>query len=165
MEVQTPSTQAAGCCFSFVGDIATESGKQSDATRIKDAMIKSHIDLQEIVINEFEKQLKASNLFSSVTVGGNAYPMFKLSITYYGFQPSAAFSDKLSPYFWSKGVLVNADNSILWEKTKNTNPSDYPAFPGYTLEEYVSDPELLRKAYVAVSVKAVSDLIDNMRGQ
>jgi hypothetical protein len=124
---------------------------------------KNKIDIREIVLKEFEKQIKASNLFSEIATEGENYPKFNLSILMYGFAQPHGLSKQLKPQLNLLGVLVNPDKSILWWSSAFvTNLSGQTT--SHTLEEYLTDPELMREAFNRASEVVVTDLVNHLKG-
>jgi hypothetical protein len=151
------------CCF-LVGDVIAEPGRKRTATRIQDAMNRSHIDVREIVLTEFEKQLRESRLFKEVIVGGDGYPRFKLKIIHHGLTV-VRLADQLLPYIRMEGVLVKSDQTTIWRKKVGLvfTLGEDKRIPTQTLEEYLKDPELIRKGFSVVAAIEVSEMINDMK--
>jgi len=127
-------------------------------------MEKSEIDVRKIVLNEFEKQIRSAGLFSEIVYEDKNYPELRLSIFIHGFAQPHGLSKQLKPLLGIEGILVSQDNSILWKN------SDYVTnlngqTPSHTVEEYISNPELMRKAFHRASEIAVGNLVSHMRGE
>ena len=75
-------------------------------------MCGTSIDL--ILKEQFENELKQSNIFTSVVSSeGNAE--FQFQIMNYGFDENY-FDRKMRPKLWIKASLVTADDTILWDQ-------------------------------------------------
>ena len=127
-------------------------------------MEKSEIDVRKIVLNEFEKQIRSAGLFSEIVYEEKNYPELRLSIFIYGFAQPHGLSKQLKPLLGIEGILVSQDNSILWKNSDYvTNLSGQT--PSHTVEEYINNPELMRKAFHRASEITVGNLVSHMRGE
>ena len=138
-----------------------DSGRTTEQI-IKDMMRQSDISVQAIVLTEFQEQLRLSQSFNELTVEEDTWPQFHLVVRVYGLSIAHGFTSKLEPMLGVEGSLVAADETILWQRYEYVTAGS--KFKGYRLQEYLSDPELLREAFKKAAAIVVGDLVSDLGG-
>lgn len=119
-------------------------------------------DPYRAVGDAFEMRLRAS---SPIQVGPDRPDaVFSFELTSIGLAIKNGFSSQMRPILIGKGKLVRrGDGKVLWEETAQvTNGED--RMPAHRIEEYTSNPALLRDAFQQaadlLSKRLVADLLD-----
>ncbi len=131
--------------FLLGGIVGTAIGRAAGMERtekdeILDVMREHKIDIKQIMVAEFEKELAAKPKFPPrVAAGGDARFRFKMTC----MLAQKAFSKKMAPEFYLWGWLDTQDGGTLWKGSTWVNQH----IQGHTHAEYVQNPELLREVY------------------
>lgn len=141
---------------------AAESGKTAKLI-LQETMLSNNIDVPQILRKEFEQQLINSPVFSTILPDAGNYPEIRLSISYYGFGIHG-LSRQMKPMFGVVGQIVKPDGSVIWRKYDFVTPLGGET-PSHTIEEYISNPELIREAFNVASKIVVSGLVGHMNGK
>ncbi len=121
---------------------------------------RASIDIEKIVMEEFEKRLKSRGLFDSILPsGGDAE--FTIEIKTYGFYSSQIDSKSLQPALSVEGKLTKSDGTILWKAISSLG-GIYSGLPSYNLKDFEESPELMRGAINLVAERIVGHLIDGL---
>ena len=113
-----------------------------------------------ILKEQFENELKKSNLFSSVvSSGGDAEFQFK--IIKYGFDENL-LDNKMQPVLSIDATLVTPNNTIIWNY-KIFCCDFYPLVQSYSQSELYDDPDLMKQSLNEAAKAASIGLIEDMK--
>ncbi len=146
--------------FGVVGYVAGYNIKMRNEEKLKFLMEKKHIEVSQIVRDEFIAVVEARHVFPSlVPDGGDA--TITLTIKTYGI--AYGLSSELKPILGVEGCMTGSGGSIIWKKYAYvTNMGDQT--PSYTIGELVSDPERIRQAFQVSAQIVAADLVRHMQG-
>ena len=117
------------------------------------------INVGKIVVDQFQRQLTAKQVFPSiVTFGGDANFSFK--IHYYGLRPRPFVQQgNLGAVLKVTVYLKKANGKLIWKSTAYCPPERTSA---YLWRKYVIEPKVLRMVFEQAAHAAVSDLINDI---
>ena len=133
--------------------------------RYIEAMMREHdICPDKMIVNQFREQLEAKQIFPLIVeAGGDATFTFKISsfgLDWYSSEtpwPPYPFKPVLHTYVY----LRKADGTLVWEDYVFTNDYTEGVDP-HMYEEYVEDPNVLRKNFEQVTSKVVESFFENI---
>lgn len=153
----TPMLGAIG--GAIAGAVAYKRGQQ-----LAEYMRQNEIDIGEIVLKEFEKQVKEHPRFANkrfIKDTDKADAKFEFEIVGYGLGVKHGLSSQYRPLLSLRARLVSHAGKKLWERY------DYitgigSSTPSYTLQEYFGYSGNMREAYEEVAKQVVSLLMKNL---
>jgi hypothetical protein len=147
--------------FGTVGEITAEFLEMTNKEKIKYLMNKYDIDVAQIVREQFTNELEAGGVFNSIVPAGGDGKI-KLWVRIYGI--SYELSGKLKPVLGVEGSLLGSNDSVVWKKYAYvTNFNDMT--PGNSMEQFISNPELIREAFEISAILVAQDLVKHMQGK
>ncbi len=169
-----------GILGQVVGSAIIGKMTQKTGAIIKDRMKKADINIDQMLRDQFVTDLKNSKLFNEILPDERGESTFKFSIDRYGFNDATTALEKIAnntiritpiikyaPTITVTASLVkNSDGSVLWKKESGGNygkSKEESLPPPYTLDEYLNDPELIRKAFTIVCGMVVQDFINDIK--
>ncbi|PTT92299.1 hypothetical protein DBR42_02245 [Pelomonas sp. HMWF004] len=111
---------------------------------------------------EFFKAAAARN---SLTLSDSASPAqgdLLLTVNVYGFGQTQGFSALLYPMINVTATLKRPNGEIAWQRTEFVTPLNAENKYGYEFEQYMKDPELIRKAITNVMATASNLLVESL---
>ncbi|HEV8672683.1 MAG TPA: hypothetical protein VGX21_01445 [Methylomirabilota bacterium] len=153
--------QSLGMALGVVGVLVAEAAAQGPKGQLKAAMKEGHIDLGQIVREQFAAALTEAAVFPAIIADGGEAE-FQLEVRIFGFARPPGFSSRLKPMLGVKGTLARRDGPILWQKYDYvTNLADET--PSHTLEEYLQTPKLIEESLTAAAKIVARELMKDMR--
>jgi hypothetical protein len=144
------------------------SGAMSDEERmartIRDIMRKNDIDLGKMIASRFKEELEAKQVFPSI-VEDDGDATFTFAIYNYGLLWSS-WGYSVPPYPLKPALnvqvyLKKGDGTLVWHDYAVTD--DYTGgVDRYMFDEYVADPNLLRKGFEQAASKIVDQFFKNV---
>lgn len=158
-----PAQTAAGVLFGPLGVLVAHATMTNDKL-IMDYMKNHGIDIGNIVLEEFEKQVKvhpkfANKQFSSDPNYSDA--RFIVEVRIYGLTQKHGYSSEYRPVLGVAARLVSAKDEKLWEHYDYITAMN-DSVPGRPFDEYFQDPKIMSEAYKAVSERVVALLMENL---
>lgn len=152
-----------GALSGLIGQAIADVAAQGTKAQIKTAMQEGHIDLAQIVREQFETELVAARIFPSIIPeGGDAE--VRLEIGMFGFAQifGDILSNQMKPMLTINGSLVRTDGTIIWKKSSYVINATKQT-PSHTLEEYLQNPQLMREAFTVAAKIASAELVKHMQ--
>ena len=154
--------QTGMAMLGIVGALASQSTAATPKARMHAVMDEHHISVPEIVAAEFAKQSNAGTTMKFVVGTEPADARVSLNVLMYGVAQSQGFGTTLYPTFTVKATMTKADGTVLWQATDYVTALNGENKEGHTIEDYLKDPELIRKSFTSgtdiVSRMLVTDL-------
>jgi hypothetical protein len=144
-----------------VGALAGQVKGEEPKAAIRATLAKNQIDLGTMAADEFARQATASRVLPIVTSGGESE--VRLEVPYWGLWLSSPVGVQMKPLFGIRAKIVRSDGRVVWEKYYWIAQMNGET-PSATLETYLENPELLRKAFAAANEIVVRELIADLRG-
>ena len=152
----------AGSLGGVVGAAISVEAASNPRLALHDKMVKEKIDPGLMVSTEFERQLHESGLFPVIREPADA--QFRFSIVTAGLMVPGSFATRLDPEIRVEATLVRRDGKEIWYDSATVRGDDPDlAYEGHPLDEYFSQPNLLRYSFQAAAHVAVSQLIEDLR--
>ena len=120
----------------------------------------SGTSIDTILKEQFEKELKKSNIFNSV-VSSEGDVEFKFQIMNYGFDENY-FNRKMQPKLWIKASLVTSNEIILWNQAVLCCAAE-KSVHSYFLSELYGNKELMRQSLTEAVRASCIRLIEDMK--
>jgi hypothetical protein len=153
--------QSLGMAFGLVGVLVAEAAAQGPKGQLKAAMAEGHVDLGEIVREQFAAALTEAAVFPAIAPDGGEAE-FQLEVRIFGFARPPGFSSRLKPMLGVRGTLARRDGPVLWQKYDYvTNLTEET--PSHTLEEYLQTPKLIEESLTAAAKIVARQLVKDMR--
>jgi hypothetical protein len=148
----------------IVGALASQSSAATPKARLHAVMDEHHISVQEILAAEFAKQANAASTMKFVVGTEPADARVSLVVNLYGIVQSQGFGTTLYPTFNITATMTRADGTVLWKDTDFLTALNSDNKEGHTIEEYLKDPELIRKAFTSGGDLTTHMLAVNLAG-
>ena len=133
------------------------------ATQLVAEMRANHIDLGEIVAAEFAMQASSGSPITFVVGSTPADAQVDLTVNAYGISHAHALGTTLYPVVSLTATMKAPDGTVIWQANHVASAQNAENQEGHELEDYLRDPELLRRAFVTgsdiVSRVMVQDLV------
>ena len=147
----------------LVGEqVASAVGKDT-TTQLLAEMHANHIDIGDIVAAEFAKQASSGSTIIFVVGSAPADAEIDLTVNAYGIAHAHALGTTLYPIVNLSATMKTPEGTVIWQASHVASAQNAENQEGHTLEDYLGDPELLRRAFIAgsdiVSRVMVQDLI------
>ena len=156
--------QAAMMSLGIVGALASSATAETPKARIKAVMQEKQISVADIVATEFAKQGNAGTAMKFEVGSQPADARVTLAVNIYGISQSQGFGSTLYPMMNLSATMKKPDGTIVWQATDFVSPLNSDNKEGHTIEEYLTDPELLRKAYTNGSDLVARMLVSDLAG-
>ena len=156
--------KAVGAMFGAVGAIIAEATDSNDEL-IVEYMKKNDINIDDIVLEEFTKQIKLNNkLAGKLTSDEIAAPdaNLVLEVRIYGIAQTHGFSSEYRPTLGVAAKLVSNSGEILWEEYEFVTALNDET-SGIPFEDYFKDPAVMKDKYENVSRIVVALLIKSLQ--
>ncbi len=140
-----------------IGALAAQGTAATPKARLHAVMDANNISVQDIVAVEFAKQASAATPMKFVVGNDPADARVKLVVNMYGIAQSQGFGTTLYPSFNITATMTKADGTVLWKDTDFVTALNSDNKEGHTIEDYLKDPELIRKSFTSGS-----DLVGHM---
>jgi hypothetical protein len=142
----------------LVGAAIVQSMPQEPKEALLDTMKTKGISVDQILKAEFVRAVSAKSRLRISEGAGPQDAELSLAINAYGFGQTQGFSALLYPMLAVTATLRKRDGSIVWQKKDFVGPLNSLNNQGYEYEQYMIDPELIRKVLTNVS-SILSDLL------
>ncbi|MFL6699966.1 MAG: hypothetical protein ACJ8GJ_22575 [Vitreoscilla sp.] len=146
------------------GALAAQGTAATPKARLQAAMDANSISVQQIVAAEFAKQASAASPMKFVVGNDPADARVKLVVNMYGIAQSQGFGTTLYPTFNVTATMTKADGTVLWKDTDFVTALNGDNKEGHTIEDYLKDPELIRKSFTSGSDLVGRMLAANLAG-
>jgi len=156
--------QAGMMMLGVVGALAAQGTAATPKARIHAVMDANHISVQDIVAAEFAKQAGAATKMKFAVGNEPADARVKLVVNLYGISQSQGFGTTLYPMFNITATMTKPDGTVLWKDTDYVTALNGDNKEGHTIEEYLKDPELIRKSFTNGSDIVGRMLASNLAG-
>jgi hypothetical protein len=158
----TFSQEMAGGLGGIAGSAISYEATQNPRRALREKMVNEKIDPGILVAGEFEHQLQQSGLLR--VTRGPADAQFRFSIVTAGLMNAGGFATRLDPEIRAKGQLVRRDGTEIWHDAVTIRGDDPDmAYEGHALDEYFTQPGLLRTAFQAAAHAAAAEMIQDLR--
>ncbi len=164
MYYQGPGQTALGM-LGIVGALAAQSSSATPRARLHAVMDANNISVPNIVSTEFAKQAGSATGMNFVVGNDPADAHVKMSVLMYGLVQSQGFGSTLYPVFTVTATMTKADGTVLWKDTDYVTALNGDNKEGHTIEDYLKDPELLRKSFTSGSDLVGHMLAANLAGK
>jgi len=131
----------------LAGQAAAVTGSDTRA-RLAAEMQANHIELGEIVAAEFAKQASAGTPMTFVVGAAAADAQVDLTVNAYGIAHAHSLGNTLYPIVNLSATMKTPDGKVIWQATHIAGAHSLENQDGHTLEDFLQDPELLRRAFV-----------------
>jgi hypothetical protein len=128
------------------------------AERLQETMMKNGINVEEVVRDEFIRQVGERHPFKVVEAKGDG--QIELIIPTWGFMVPSPYQWALRPTIMVGVVLRDPAGRVLWKDTEFSSHLNL-SIPKQTLGEYEAKPELLREGLRKATAAAVAELMDS----
>jgi hypothetical protein len=138
----------------------------SKAVALRRTYESSGISIDSILIEQFETELRQSNIFDSL-VASEGQAEFRFQIMKYGFSENY-FDRKMRPDLWIKASLVTSDETILWDKKVLCCPSEKGVHAVSQSSLYGNQGlmrQCLREAVKASCLRLIQDMKRDLEGK
>ena len=130
--------------------VASAVGKDT-TTQLVAEMRANHIDLGEIVAAEFAKQASSGSPITFVVGSSPADAQVDLTVNVYGIAHAHALGTTLYPIVSLSATMKTPDGTVIWQASHVASAQNAENQEGHALEDYLRDPELLRRAFITGS--------------
>jgi hypothetical protein len=146
--------------FPIIGSIVTWGARDARATAFRLQLRGERIDPGLILADEFERELQRSHLFPHV--GPPADGVFRLRVDSAGVASLEAFGSALKPELSAVIILARKDGTDIWYNSEEITAADGD-YPGHSLKEYQTHPELLREAFHKAARLLADKFVDDLK--
>ncbi len=137
--------------------IAAGENLKGGQKRVFDLVVNNEIDLQSMVMAEFQTRLENSALNERVVEGATDHQL-DISIARWGLETNNGFSNKLSTVMTIVVSLKDEQGQEIWRDSSFVSDSLNRTGEKYSLDEYEENPELLKEQYAL----AINRIMDNI---
>jgi hypothetical protein len=120
------------------------------------------IDLPAILKAEFLAVASARGVLTEATSPATAQGDLKLTVNVYGFGQTQGFSPLLFPVLNVTASIAKPNGEIAWQRTDFAVPLNSENKYGYEFEQYMNEPELLRKTLTNISRIVSKMLVESL---
>ena len=85
-----------------------------------------------------------------------------LTVNVYGYLRPLVWSTRLVPFINVTATLMRPDGEVAWQRTGFVHPLNSENTSGYEFEQYIGDPELIRKTLTSVAGIVSNMLLDSL---
>lgn len=156
--------QAGMMMLGVIGALAAQGTAATPKARLHAVMDANNISVQDIVAAEFAKQAGAATAMKFTVGNEPADARVKLVVNLYGLSQSQGFGTTLYPMFNVTATMTKADGTVLWKDTDYVTALNGDNKDGHTIEDYLKDPELIRKSFTSGSDLVGHMLATNLAG-
>jgi len=150
--------QNVGLLFGPVGAVIAAKAARKPAEEIAQFAKDNGILIDQIVRDEFTKQLASSGKFG-ISKNAPADAELQMNIGMYGLSIPNGFSSKFIPVLLVEAKMINPSGETVWQDRKRIFGTK---LTGYTMEEIRSNPENLRQSWQAAAKVVAEELIEKM---
>jgi hypothetical protein len=154
--------QSAGAVGGLIGAAIAGAVGEEPKGQLLATMKASGIDLPAILKAEFSKAAATRGALSLVETPSAAQGDVSLAVNVYGFGQTQGFSALLFPLINVTATLKKPNGEIAWQRTEFVTPHSSENKYGYEFEQYVKDPELLRKTLTNVAGVVSNMLVESL---
>jgi len=130
--------------------VASAVGKET-ATQLVAEMRANHIDVGQIVAEEFARQANSGSSITFVVGSSPADAQVDLIVNAYGITHAHALGSTLYPVVSLTATMKTPEGTVIWQANHVASAQNAENQEGHALEDYLRDPELLRRAFVTGS--------------
>ena len=130
--------------------VASAVGKET-ATQLVAEMRANHIDLSQIVADEFALQASSGSSITFVVGSSPADAQVDLTVNAYGITQAHVLGTALYPIVSLTATMKTPEGAVIWQANHVASAQNIENQEGHALEDYLRDPELLRRAFVTGS--------------
>ncbi len=153
----------AGAYGGLVGALIAHGATADERALLLQKMREARIDPGLMVAEEWERQLRAADLFA-VTAPGAADARFELDVRSVGLRIPHGFATRLYPALAGEARLIGRNGKVLWrEATAGDGNDDRVAFAGRDFDDYMRDPAVLRDAFAKAAQVFCRELLITLR--
>lgn len=157
--------QAGMMMLGVVGALAAQGIAATPKARLHAVMDEHHISVPEIVAAEFARQANAATTMKLAVGNEPADARISLVVNMYGLVQSQGFGSTLYPTMNITATLTKADGTVLWKDTDFVTALNSENKEGHTIEDYLKDPELIRRAFTSGTDLVVRTLATDLAGK
>ena len=157
--------QAGMMMLGVVGALAAQGIAATPKARLHAVMDEHHISVPEIVAAEFARQANAATTMKLAVGNEPADARISLVVNMYGLVQSQGFGSTLYPTMNITATLTKADGTVLWKHTDFVTALNSENKEGHTIEDYLKDPELIRRAFTSGTDLVVRTLATDLAGK
>jgi hypothetical protein len=143
--------QSFGVLGGLLGAALAESAAKEPKAQMIEAMKANGIDLPSILTAEFFSAAASRGLLTQAVPPATAQGDLSLAINVYGFGQTQGFSALLYPMLNVTATIKKPNGDVAWQKTDFAVPLNSENKYGYELEQYLKEPDLLRKTLTNIS--------------
>jgi hypothetical protein len=144
----------------LVGAALSESVAKEPKEQLLDTMKANGIDLPSILKAEFFGAATSRGLLTQADSTAVPQGDLVLTVNRYGFGQTQGFSPLLFPLLNVTATIKKANGEIAWQRTDVALPLNSENEYGYEFQQYMNDPELLRKTLTNISSIVSRMLVD-----
>lgn len=145
-----------GFMFGAIGGAITAAANMGPAEEIAEYARHNNVLIDNIVKQEFEKQIQGRKLF--VVNGRQVDAQLNIKIEQYGIAITHGFSSVLSPVLRASAQLVDRHGKVVWENYDFvTAMAD--GTPEFTIDELKSDPKKLAVSWEKAAEIVVGNIL------
>ena len=156
--------QSGMMMLGVIGALAAQGTAATPKARLHAVMDENHISVQEILAAEFAKQANAATAMRFAVGNEPADAQVSLVVNMYGIAQSQGFGTTLYPTFSVTATMTRPDGTVLWKDTDYVTALNGENKEGHTIEDYLKDPELIRKSFTSGSDLVTHMLAANLAG-
>ncbi len=149
--------------FGVLGALATMDDAKSNGIQLAEFMKKENINVGEIFIKDFEKQIIETKTFKVVQPNSEK-AIFKTKIELFGLNQGNGLTSTLYPQLTVSAQLTKLDGTILWKGQQYITPINSENNIGDTLENFYKEPNKLRLSFEKTSHILAKFLIEEIIG-
>jgi hypothetical protein len=135
----------------LVGQLVASAVGKETATQLVAEMQANHINLGEIVAGEFAQQASSGSSITFVVGTAPADAQVDLTVNAYGITHAHVLGATLYPIVSLTATMKTPEGVVIWQANHVAGAENAENQEGHALEEYLRDPELLRRAFVTGS--------------
>lgn len=121
------------------------------AAQLVAEMRANHIDLGQIVADEFAKEASSGSSITFVVGTSPADAQVDLTVNAYGITHAHALGTALYPIVSLTATMKTPEGTVIWQANHIASAQNADSREGRSIEDYLRDPELLRRAFVTGS--------------
>jgi len=146
----------------LIGGVLAAVAAKEPKAQLVDAMKANGIDLPTILKTEFFAATASRRLLTQADSTAAAQGDLTLTINAYGFGQTQGFSSLLYPLLKVTATIKKPNGEIAWQRTDFALPLNSDNKFGYEFEQYLEEPELLRKTLTNISGIVSRMLVDDL---
>ncbi len=151
---------AVGAALGGMIGVVIAATADSEPAKIKRYMEQNGVNVTEIVASEVEVAVRQTAGFPW-PVRENTDAVLRIDVQQYGLMHKMAFSTEYKPWLVLQLELVDKTGTVVWQdRAIATNLTSQT--PGYSYDQYLSDPEYMRRAYAEAARFTVSEVLGKL---